>query len=995
MNSRLGRLCAFYIDCLDLEDRQSLTLALSGLHRSFISPWVEGSVEELLSTTAIRTDLSISLESNHSFLTKGALEAGDPSRLFYGYPMVIDAEDYVSPLFFLEVEASLSRGDHYQIVPSDVRAVRLNHHIFRKLRYPLEEIQEIQTTLEGDFGSFQARLSSAFDLLGVENGISSNVIAPMPRGGEGLDRWLSRPILFRSDRSAYTAHLRRELDALRRIPRVQEGLAKTVLGALLDGQVALSAVPAGEVCEIVPLNAEQARAAQQALTAPLTLVTGPPGTGKSQIIVDVLATYAREGKPVLFVSKNNKAVDVVCERLHEALAEDDWSLRLGSKTRVDETQATLLNALEELASRPTEAARNLEAELKAVRAQRHGLEAQRDKIAAASEEYARMLARERTLHFALPEAWQTSPASRLSVDFDSARRTVAAAAGREPIWFTLWLQRFFRPRALRVRVLETYRSVLEQLPEPIRQDLSPSTRLGYDELLSCYDKLNDYSRWIDTVEKLSTSEELLSALPEARELQEQLDLASRQFAALSRRALRTEWSSRLKRDLTSTIALARNYFDSAERLLRSRVSGADWFSLFRQARSAFDRLGKALPIWIVTSLSVRRTLPLDAGIVDLVVIDEASQCDIASALPLLYRAKRAVIIGDPRQLRHITTIAARDEEQLAAQHGVLDDLATLSYARRSLYDFANAYAERVDQQPIMLVEHYRSHPEVIEFSNRSFYSGELVVRTDLGRLRTHGEAGVFWHDVSGKVVPGSRSATNTIEVDAVVALLESWRDRLAEVPGASVGVVTPFRRQADALEKRLLADGFDNVLVGTAHRFQGDERDVMIFSPVVSSGMPERLARWVADTDQLLNVAVTRARGALHIVGDRRACLAAGGYISALAEYVGDPGGTRDPSTLFESDAEEALAGILERSGLWYRPQVKIPPYRVDFLAISPFGKRWIIEVDGKQHLRSSAIDADATRDERLTSRGYHVLRLRAGDVIDREDAVLSTILRL
>ena len=60
----------------------------------------------------------------------------------------------------------------------------------------------------------------------------------------------------------------------------------------------------------------------------------------------------------------------------------------------------------------------------------------------------------------------------------------------------------------------------------------------------------------------------------------------------------------------------------------------------------------------MTSLSARGRLPFEPGIFDLVVIDEASQCDIASALPLLYRARRAVIIGDPLQLKHVSTRGA-------------------------------------------------------------------------------------------------------------------------------------------------------------------------------------------------------------------------------------------------------------------------------------------------------------------------------------------------
>ena len=77
------------------------------------------------------------------------------------------------------------------------------------------------------------------------------------------------------------------------------------------------------------------------------------------------------------------------------------------------------------------------------------------------------------------------------------------------------------------------------------------------------------------------------------------------------------------------------------------------------------------------------------------------------------------------------------------------------------------------------------------------------------------------------------------------------------------------------------------VTVGTAHRFQGDERDLMIFSPVVAPGIETYTERWVATTDQLLNVAITRARASLQVVGHHSRCRGAGGALGEFAAYVG------------------------------------------------------------------------------------------------------------
>ena len=88
---------------------------------------------------------------------------------------------------------------------------------------------------------------------------------------------------------------------------------------------------------------------------------------------------------------------------------------------------------------------------------------------------------------------------------------------------------------------------------------------------------------------------------------------------------------------------------------------------FNQLKSQMSRL---LNCWAVTARSAKSRVPFMAGQFDCVVIDEASQCDIASMLPLLYRAKRAVIIGDDKQLSHISTISRKQDAKLLEKYSV-------------------------------------------------------------------------------------------------------------------------------------------------------------------------------------------------------------------------------------------------------------------------------------------------------------------------------------
>ena len=273
----------------------------------------------------------------------------------------------------------------------------------------------------------------------------------------------------------------------------------------------------------------------------------------------------------------------------------------------------------------------------------------------------------------------------------------------------------------------------------------------------------------------------------------------------------------------------------------------------------FPQVSRHLTCWGVTSLSARGRIPLEEGFFDLLVIDEASQCDIASAMPLLYRAKRAVIIGDPTQLRHVSSLEATRDEQLLERSGMLDHL-DWSYSARSLFDLASSVGDPEDL--VTLRDHHRSHADIIEFSNREFYEGQLRVATRYETLKRDYGPAVRWIHVEGQVQKqAGGSVYNTAEVQAIIAELERLADQGYK---GTVGAVTPFRPQANRLHDaaysrdrltRFLHDA--DFQVGTAHSFQGDERDLMIFSPVVANGIAEGSLRFLNSNANLFNVAVT------------------------------------------------------------------------------------------------------------------------------------------
>jgi very-short-patch-repair endonuclease len=451
--------------------------------------------------------------------------------------------------------------------------------------------------------------------------------------------------------------------------------------------------------------------------------------------------------------------------------------------------------------------------------------------------------------------------------------------------------------------------------------------------------------------------------------------------------------------------------------LLQMIAGGDGYDegagrrVFRRYYSLFPKVAKILPCWAVTSLSARGRLPFEPGFFDLVVIDEASQCDIASALPLLYRARRAVIIGDPLQLKHVSTVAPQQDRLMLAAHGLAEGHAAWAYSVNSLFDLARSWCRYEDI--VNLRDHHRSHRDIISFSNRYFYRGALRIATDHERLKrppAEGEAlgpAVRWRDVKGKVIrPATGGALNGPEADAIVA--EVRKLVVDRGYNGAIGVVTPFRAQANRIrtvvhQDRDLAHRLASLqfVVDTVHGFQGDERDVIFFSPVVSAGVNDNMLRFLKTHGNLFNVAITRARSELVVVGDRQAALDSGvSYLVSFAEYArglapreARPAAHREGGPEYPpvehpeqvSEWERTLYRALYAAGLTPVPQYEEAPYILDF-ALFQGERKLDIEVDGENYHRNwdgELCRRDQIRSRRLADLGWDILRFWVYEVRD------------
>ena len=210
-------------------------------------------------------------------------------------------------------------------------------------------------------------------------------------------------------------------------------------------------------------------------------------------------------------------------------------------------------------------------------------------------------------------------------------------------------------------------------------------------------------------------------------------------------------------------------------------------------------------------------------------------------------AKKAVIVGDLKQLPNVVNgIQKKITDEIFDQFD-LDD--AYRYSEHSLLSSVTALFPDVAR--VLLREHYRCHPEIIGFCNQRFYNNELIILTT---PKSDRQPMMVYRTVPGN---HARDHVNQRQIDVITD--EVFQKQNLNLSDASVGIVTPYRKQAEALQK-IYAD--TTVKADTADKFQGQERSVMIFSTV-----DNEIGEFASDPNRL-NVAVSRAIDQFIVVTD-------------------------------------------------------------------------------------------------------------------------------
>jgi very-short-patch-repair endonuclease len=1018
----LAKLSSYYLECLSVDQDSGYSFFAESRYQPDYSEIPELEVDD----ASVRFAVSVDGSSLINSADRGRFR----KQVYFGYPIRIRQHNarsgwqgyFVEPIFIFSVNnadrnatvISLGDQDFPSINPAVVRS--FSDEGGSTLMGEIAELSEelgLGTISQGipPLDEMIDRLKTSRQIWDWKEDIDPNTLSSGSSIAKLREQGIyNRAVLFAAEKSPYTQGLETELNALRNVDKdVYESTAlrNWLVDDFDEPDEDVSDTP---LIEILPLNSEQRAAVQSAMSKEVTVITGPPGTGKSQVVSAIISNAAWKGQRVLFASKNNKAVDVVEARVN-SLGPRPVLMRTGANQNQEKLAAHidfLLSATSTIDDehRYSEAKRVLDRmESEELRLSRHvkslvDLRNHVDQLDLLVEGIS---------------TYRPDDFSGLSGDnaITTLRSEVAkmrmTLAECDPKKIGIINRLFFyfsrsRREAAARRIID---AVL--ISRTVPGCPAPQTDFSLDFL-------NDWVEWVDelasAVDDMETIRDLRRAVTELGDVRPFEAVASDRTELSEQKAdisgdLWDSWlrlqTSRLDRPQRQAMA----DFVTALRLLMAAQNSDEKPSgnLYRRLQELYPQVTRIMNCWAVTSLAAHRRIPFEPGFFDLVVFDEASQCDIASALPLIYRAKRVVIIGDPMQLTHISKISEAQDNQLLSRYELIDR-PRFSYSANSLFGLGSAVAPSAQ-----LVDHHRSHADIIGFSNEHFYRGDLRVATKYDQLKSpsRSEPAVRWVDVGGRTRRPGGSAVNDIEAEAVVAELR--RLLLDQQYQGSVGVVTPFKAQAQSIRDMAYRDskladllnraGFES---DTADGFQGDEKDVILFSPVAAPGITDGATRFLNRERNRFNVAITRARAALVIVGDRTMARTGGiEYLTNLSDYVDNLGtshsdliqtpadqGAEFPSNVSQENVSEweiIFYRALYSQGIKTQPQWPVEQYRLDLALFSEDRKRRLdIEVDGERYHREwngELARRDQIRNQRVIELGWDVQRFWVYEIRD------------
>lgn len=439
------------------------------------------------------------------------------------------------------------------------------------------------------------------------------------------------------------------------------------------------------------------------------------------------------------------------------------------------------------------------------------------------------------------------------------------------------------------------------------------------------------------------------------------------------------------------------------------------FNRYLSQEENMKKFLRIFPVVITTCISAHR-LGAPKPYFDMVIMDEASQCNCAVSLVPIIRGKNLMLVGDPQQLSPVIVLDPKNNQALKKRYKISREY---DYMENSIYKTYLACDSVSDE--ILLSYHYRCHEKIIEFNNKKYYNGKLKIRSSVQE-----DTPLVYLDLEEDPAAGKNTAP--AEAAKIIEFVQENRDK-------KIGIITPFTNQRDCINQKLGENGIEDIQCGTVHAFQGDEKDIILFSLAVTDQTFAKTYGWLKNNKELINVATSRAKEKLILLSSSRnlSRLHTHGEdddLFELAEYIQTKGTSQvtpktaetralgikpysaETETAFLETLNHALSNILV-TGKRYTVQreVAIPQVlggnrqecelfhtgRFDFVVYERQGAGkelpvLAIDLDGKEHLEDEEI-RERERQKNQICRNYNFERIRVDNSYARRYNYMKEIL--
>lgn len=550
-------------------------------------------------------------------------------------------------------------------------------------------------------------------------------------------------------------------------------------------------------CEYIPIfpfgcNNSQYKAVKNAMENQISVIQGPPGTGKTQTILNIIANILMQGKTVQIVSNNNSAT----ENVYEKLSSSKYNLgfvvaTLGSsknKKIFVEHQDT--NYPDFSLWKTNENSYDLQKRIAEQSSQLKNFFDKQEKLACLRQEFSQLVTEQEYFNQYVEE-------SDVNTDTIKFKKKLSSKH-----WMVLWQEC----------------QLISEEKKVIGLWFKIKGFLKYGVINWNFYK-QDISKIITTFQAMYYREKQAELSAEIADIEKYLnnvnknlldDLCNQSMVVLKDK-------------------LARKYEGKSSRKIFSEDN------LWKEPYDVLDEY----PVILSTTFSSRNSLNSDV-VYDYLIMDEASQVDIATGALALSCARNVVIVGDTKQLPNVVT------DDIRAKAKAIFDTFNVNEG----YQYTKSFLQSIlDVMPnvtqTLLREHYRCHPKIINFCNQKFYRGELLIMTT-----DKGEEDVL---SVVKTVAGNHERNHYSQRQIDVIKNEIIPEYVSNPE--ETGIIAPYKNQVEALSKEIT-----DIDAATVHKFQGKEKENIIISTV-----DDEISDF-ADDPYLINVAVSRAKKKLMLV---------------------------------------------------------------------------------------------------------------------------------